>query len=90
MTLYTSFNRILIMIDNKNFVPKVYFTSKFDLRLIRGKNQGFCFSIAKGFFLGTFRTNSWELNFSRTKIFQDILESQLNNYTYKFEATWST
>ena len=27
----------------------------------------------EGFFLGTFRTNSWELNFLRTKIFQDLL-----------------
>ena len=30
-------------------------------------------TIPEGFFLGTFRTNSWEPNFSRAKIFQDLL-----------------
>ena len=29
--------------------------------------------INEGFYLGTFRTNSWELNFSRTKFFETYI-----------------
>ena len=70
MTLYTSLNRILIMLDNKNFAPKVYFKSKFDLRLIRGKNQGFFSLSLKASFWGLLGLIPGNLIFPELKFFR--------------------
>ena len=61
--LQTIKTNILLWIDLPNNLEEIVFFSRFWM-------SGICIG---GFFLGTFRANSWELNFLRTKIFRDLL-----------------